>query len=218
MGLSMFKSLSNNAIEKLLLFAYKQNCEKTFHITRLSMYKDLKGRLKDFDSSDKLCLSISDSNGLGEVLGLEETKSIVANYPEYQIQSLNFPDNSFDFCISDQVFEHIEGNPFKAFSETARILKRGGFVCHTTCFINEVHGAPKDFWRFTPDALSLMANECGLEVTVLGGWGNREVIPLMNSDFRFSPIPDDPANPIYELATKNEPDWPISTWIIAKKP
>ena len=214
----MFNSLSNDLIKKLILLAYQQNCVKTFHITRLSMYKELQGRLSNFDSADKLCLSISNSDSLGKILGLVKTKLVPANYPENLIQSLNFPDNSFDFCISDQVFEHIEGNPFKAFSETARILKSGGFVCHTTCFINKIHGVPLDFWRFTPDALSLMAKETGLEVTLVGGWGNREVAPLMSSEFRFMPVPDDPSNPIYELACKNELDWPITTWIIAKKP
>lgn len=64
--------------------------------------------------------------------------------------NLSFNDEQFDFCISDQVLENIEGNPFKAFSETARVVKKGGRVCHITCFINGIHGAPNDFWRYTP--------------------------------------------------------------------
>jgi SAM-dependent methyltransferase len=135
------------------------------------------------------------------------------------MMNLGFDDEIFDFCVSDQVLEHIEGDPFLAFAETVRVLKPGGFVCHTTCFLNEVHKAPGDFWRFTVDSLKLLAKHCGLTVTLAGGWGNREVISIMrDAQLRFKKIPNDPNNPIYQLATRNEPDWPISVWIIAQKP
>jgi hypothetical protein len=90
-------------------------------------------------------------------------------------------------------------------------------VCHTTCFINERHGNPKDFWRFTPDALQLLATSCNCKTTELGGWGNREAWALIEAGFRSMPIPDDAENPIYELATRNEVDWPIVVWVIAQK-
>ena len=132
--------------------------------------------------------------------------------------NLSFKSENFDFCISDQVLEHIEGDPFKAFSETARVIKRGGRICHTTCLLNGVHGAPHDFWRFTPRALSLLASSCGLESELVGGWGNREAQTILNSEFRMTKIPDNPNNPIYKLAMRNEEEYPVSTWIIAKKP
>jgi len=182
------------------------------------MNKALTGFFKEADSEDKTCLSVSHSVGFGRMAGLTKTKMTEANYPEHNILALDFPSNYFDFCISDQVFEHIEGNPFQAFSETARVIKPGGFVCHTTCFINQIHGVPKDFWRYTPDALSLLAKESGLDVVVANGWGNREVIGLMRSRFRMLPIPNNPSNPLYVLATRNEPDWPIVVWVVARKP
>jgi hypothetical protein len=37
------------------------------------------------------------------------------------------------------------------------VLRPGGLVCHTTWFIDPTHAAPKDLWRFTPDALRLLA-------------------------------------------------------------
>jgi len=213
-------TLSNNTILKLYEFALKAPGPKTWWITRLSMYKALQNKFLELDNGDKKCLAISSTSpNLGkDILGLHNTLFTYANYPEYNMTDLRFENDSFDFCISDQVLEHIEGDPFKAFAETARVI-RGGYICHTTCFVNEVHGAPKDFWRFTPEALALMAKQAGLDPTLTGGWGNREVVDILQDQkLRYAKIPDDPQNPIYQLAVKNEPDWPICVWIIARKP
>ncbi len=213
-------SLSTETIISLFKFAGNVAGPKAPHITRLSMYKALKNAFHDVCRPGMNCLAISDSIKFGQnILGLKDIKFVAADYPGHNILDLKFPSESFDFCISDQVLEHVEGDPLKAFSETARVIRRGGYVCHTTCFINQVHGVPKDFWRFTPGALELLAKSCGLQPTLVGGWGNREVGGLLSrNDLRFMPIPDDPANPIYKLAVRNEADWPIVVWIIAKKP
>lgn len=51
----------------------------------------------------------------------------------FQIDSqsyrLPFDDDSFDFCFSDQVFEHVQ-NPAIAFRELARVLKPGALSVH----------------------------------------------------------------------------------------
>jgi SAM-dependent methyltransferase len=191
---------------------------KLAHVTRLSMYQALSGMLSPHDGVDKACLCISNSQLLAKMLGLIRSKLVVANYPEHDLVSLAFADNTFDFCISDQVLEHVEGNPFKAVSESLRVVKKGGYVAHTTCLINEIHGAPGDFWRFTPDGLKLLVKEGGGEVVSADGWGNQAVNTYMRLGFRFRAIPNNPKNPIYQLATHNETKIPISTWIIAKKP
>jgi len=211
-------ALSKNLTQKLIDFAYEQSSKKTYHITRLSMYKALGNALLNLDDQKKSCLAIGGSAAFTKILGLHQTKLSIANYPEYNILDLKFESNIFDFCVSDQVLEHVEGDPFLAFSETARVIKPGGYVCHTTCFINKVHGVPKDFWRFTLDSLSLLASKSGLDVEILGGWGNRDAMALIESQYRFKPIPDDPKNPIYQLAMQNEIDWPITVWVLARKP
>ncbi len=209
--------LSDKTIDALLVMAYNQPGKKTHKITRLAMYQALANTFAAFDGLDKTCLALSRSIEFARILGLVQTTIIEANYPEHNILDLNFPDNHFDFCISDQVLEHVEGNPFKAISETARILKPGGFMCHTTCFINKIHGAPKDFWRYTPDALSLLCKESGLHEELVGGWGNREATLLMKPPYRNKSIPDNPTNPLYILATRNEHDWPVVVWVVARK-
>ena len=212
-------NLSPEVVRSLLDFAYAAKGPRTWHITRLAMYRALQGAWAEFDGPDKTCLAISRSGPFARgVLGLAKARVQAADYPAHDMVDLRFPDGAFDFCVSDQVLEHVEGNPIQAVRESARVLKPGGLVCHTTCFVNEIHGFPKDFWRFTPDALKLMATEAGLETLVVGGWGNRDAVAIMKSDLRMVRIPNDPANPLFQLATRNEPDWPISVWLMARKP
>ncbi len=49
------------------------------------------------------------------------------------IQGLSFPDDHFDFILSNDVFEHIP-NPKKGFEESARVLKQGGVMIFTIPF------------------------------------------------------------------------------------
>ena len=44
-----------------------------------------------------------------------------------------------DEHMFNQVLEHIGGDPFTAVDETFRVLKEGGIVLHTTCFISPIH-------------------------------------------------------------------------------
>lgn len=214
----LWRSFSEEFLKGLIEHSLEADpAPKTAHITRLSMYKGLLSRLAAFDGPSKVCLALSHSEILANILGLQTCRKVVANYPEHNMMSLKFQDATFDMCVSDQVLEHIEGNPFKAFSESVRVVKKGGLLVHTTCLINEVHGEPGDFWRFTPDGLKLMAQDTGCEIIEAGGWGNREAWTYISLGFRMRLIPDNPSNPIYKLAMKNEPDVPIHTWVIARK-
>jgi SAM-dependent methyltransferase len=161
-------------------------------------------------------LSISHSANLGGLLGLQPTELIEANYPDHSMLSLGFPDSSYDFVLSDQVLEHVEGNPQQAIDECHRLLKPGGVAVHTTCFINPIHGAPKDFWRFTPEALRLL-HQGWSEIIECGGWGSFEVWSLVQDGLRFEGIPHARWHPLHRLATRNDPLWPIVTWIVARK-
>lgn len=140
-----------------------------------------------------------------------------ANHPESDMLALRIPSESFDFCVSDQVLEHIQGNPIAAFEESVRVTKTNGYVAHTTCFMNEIHETPDDFWRFTPNALKMMAGQCGLTVLDCGGWGNKDVWSFMELGFRTARVPIDPSHPICKMAMKNDASIPIVTWVVAQK-
>jgi SAM-dependent methyltransferase len=202
-----------------LRFAYTRDpAVRRWQITRLCMYKTLAYRLAPLDGPDRRCLCISASQALARVLGLRQAALQEAAYPAVNLLDLPYPDGSFDFLVSDQVLEHVEGDPFRAVAESLRVLQPGGQAVHTTCFVNNVHGSPSDFWRFTPQALELLVTAAGGEVVLSGGWGNRAALAVIDLGFRMTPIPENPANPIYQLAMRNEPDFPIVTWVALRRP
>src|SRR5262249_47527383 len=100
------------------------------HVTRYEMYRTLGAVLKDgTNGAGKKILSISHSNNLISILGLDKAIVIEANYPEHNAVDLKaFSDSEFDFVVSDQVLEHIEGNPQDLFRESLRLLKPGGIA------------------------------------------------------------------------------------------
>jgi len=73
-------------------------------------------------------------------------------------QADHIPSESFDAIFSVSVFEHIS-KPWKAAEHLSRLLKPGGVCYHAAPFSYFYHGAPADFWRYTPDALSLIFSE-----------------------------------------------------------
>jgi hypothetical protein len=187
------------------------------HLTRFAMYRALADALSAYDAPGRVCLSISGSNRLVRVLGLKSVQVAGAKYPEHSLLALNFGDAAFDFCISDQVLEHVAGDPFQAVRESFRVVRPSGFVAHTTCFMNPVHGYPMDFWRFSPDALSLLCESAGGTVMTVGGWGNRKAMRLVMSGLRGIRVPLDERHPVHRIAVENDPKWPIHTWVIARK-
>lgn len=186
------------------------------HITRYSMYKRLQEIAPALPNRDGRVLSVSHSRALAEAVQLEPCELVDADYPDHNILSLGFANESFDYVLSDQVLEHVEGDPFQAISECHRVLRTGGIAIHTTCFINPIHDGPGDYWRFTPEALALLHNEWS-EVIESGGWGNFKAWTMMNDGLRFIGVPHSKWHPLHRCAVLNDPLWPIVTWVIARK-
>lgn len=193
------------------------------HVTRFFLYDHLKkvGPTLPNRQGPRV-LAISHSENLAQLLGLTPREVVMANYPEHNILALNFPDASFDYVLSDQVFEHIEGDPFTAAKECHRVLKPGGVAVHTTCFNIAIHSADNstqgsDFWRFTPDGLKLLHRDWSTILEV-GGWGNPQVWSIVEKDgMHYRGVPPVKWHPMYRIAMKNDPLWPIVTWVIARK-
>ncbi len=79
---------------------------------------------------------------------------------------LPFADDVFQRVECDAVLEHVE-LPDRVMREIERVLAPGGYAHVVTPFCHPFHEYPKDFRRFTPDGLRLMAG--GLTV-VKTGW------------------------------------------------
>jgi hypothetical protein len=65
------------------------------------------------------------------------------------------------------VFEHLE-RPWIAAKEVARVLAPGGFCHVATHQTFPLHGYPRDYFRFSTDALALIFADAGLEVLAVG--------------------------------------------------
>lgn len=140
-----------------------------------------------------------------------------ADYPQVDMCHLPYPANMFDYVISDQVLEHIEGDPQQAMEEARRVLKPNGTLILTTTFLQPIHWGPKDMWRFSPDALAYLCRNFS-EVVRCEGWGNRWAHALF---FLYDKARDwevrNHFGIVRWLAYKNDPRYPLTTWIIARK-
>lgn len=79
------------------------------------------------------------------------------------LDNIPLPDNQYDVIVNTQVLEHVEF-PEKVVSEMARVLKPGGTLYLTTPQISHVHGAPYNFFFFTPYGLRSLFERAGLTV------------------------------------------------------
>jgi SAM-dependent methyltransferase len=215
---SLYPGLPGAALKAAVEASLEGTTPSEYGLTRYAAYMALTDRLAGHDGLTKRCLSISGSRRLAKILGFRAAKVVEAAYPEHTMLALGFADATFDACVSDQVLEHVEGNPFDAVRETFRVAKPGGFVVHTTCQLNPVHREPGDFWRFTPDALALLCRAAGGEVIETGSWGNRQALALTQVGIRSAKVPLDEDHPLHRIAVANDPTWPIHTWVIARKP
>lgn len=78
--------------------------------------------------------------------GHDETDKVADVF--YDGHNLPFPDNSFDYILVSEVFEHVS-NIDEILEELKRIMKSSGKMFITIPFCLEEHEQPYDFRRFT---------------------------------------------------------------------
>lgn len=82
------------------------------------------------------------------------------------------PDQSVDFAIATEVFEHCPDAQVVV-NEINRVLKHGGTLLFTIPFLWPLHEVPYDYFRFTPFILQDILAKAGfgcIELKMLGGW------------------------------------------------
>jgi SAM-dependent methyltransferase len=205
----------NNMLKKNLYNLITEGLPKGPRLTRYFLYTHLSNFRSEWPSKAKV-LSISGSQNLCKIIGFNNGQINNVQYPEVNMLCLPFPDCEFDAVVSDQVLEHVEGSPYVAIKEAFRVVKPGGTTLHTTCFLNDIHGAPKDFWRFTPEALKILSKEYG-QLIDCGGWGNPYALICIILGMRRLKIPHQKWHPYHWLACKNNEKWPIVTWVLCRK-
>jgi SAM-dependent methyltransferase len=70
----------------------------------------------------------------------------------YDVQDLEFEDETFDRVVCNAVLEHVE-RPQQALAELHRVLRPGGEIWVEVPFNQPYHEAPSDFWRVSPQGL-----------------------------------------------------------------
>lgn len=207
--LNALKSI-NRSVFRLTTFGLSKNV----HVTRYFAYRHL-SKYKIAICEKWKALSVSGSEVLAKTLGFKEKQIVSANYPQHDLLNLDFPDDCFDAIISDQVLEHIAGPPQQAINESFRVVRNGGYVLHTTCFISPLHECPRDYWRFSPEALTILVGNEHKIITV-GGWGNLYAMVYMGLGLTNELIPENRFHPANWIATYNQKRFPIYTWVLAQ--
>jgi SAM-dependent methyltransferase len=188
-------------------------------LLRYSMYQSLLPLVENLASraaSPGRVLCISGAGLLAKPFREHGFEIVETWFPDVDWHHLPFPDASFDVALSDQVLEHVD-DPFRCVMEARRVVTPGGLQIHTTCFVNPVHGAPSDNWRFSPNGLRrLFPQE---EEITAGGWGNPGALLLwLTPRLLFRPAPVFSGHPLHWLAMWNLARWPICTWYVGRSP
>lgn len=79
------------------------------------------------------------------------------------LESMPFPDGSFDSVLCNAVLEHVR-DANRAMRELARVVRKGGHIVVAVPFLQPYHAAPGDFRRYTADGLEQLGTSAGLEV------------------------------------------------------
>ncbi len=133
-------------------------------------------------------------------------------------QSVSFPqfdicrdrlESKFDLIIAEQVFEHLL-EPAAALKNMRAMLRPGGRVIISTPFLLKIHNHPIDCYRWSALGLRQFLRSGGFadgDISVKA-WGNRACVRAnLDRWVRYSPI-------FHSL--KNEGDFPVVVWAIAK--
>lgn len=75
-------------------------------------------------------------------------------------------EETFDLILCPFVFEHVS-KPFEAMKNLAVLLRKGGYMIWAVPFIQQYHGSPHDYFRYTPKGARSLAESAGLEVVKL---------------------------------------------------
>lgn len=112
------------------------------------------GKFADFalENKEKKVLELNECAQLSNYLKKMPDR-ILAEYPEVDMHSLPYADQTFDLIVHSDTLEHVE-NPVRALAECRRVLKPGGLLAYTVPIIvgrltrdrkglpNSYHGAP----------------------------------------------------------------------------
>jgi len=87
------------------------------------------------------------------------------------VQATGLPDGAAGIVLCLDTLEHVR-NPIAACHEMARITRPGGWALMTTVFAFQIHDYPADYWRFTPECMSMLMAWYGTSAIGMRGPAN----------------------------------------------
>lgn len=130
------------------------------------------------------------------------------DYPDFDLTAPRDV-GTFDVVICEQVLEHVP-DPFRAAETLAALARPGGRLLVSVPFAIKIHGDPGDYWRFSPQGLTVLLERAGLVVERLERWGNRSAF---SRGAYWSWAPHKPWRSL-----RDEWGVPIVVWAYAVKP
>lgn len=200
----------NRALVKQIKTFLKKIGFNAEHWIRYPTYKLIKEDMQNFKTNDMNVLEISGGEYWKENFNFKSYETL--NYPDFDICKNIKLEKKYDLIIADNVWEHL-AYPYKATKNIYNLLNKNGIFLIIVPFLVRVHNVPIDCSRWTEDGLKYFLNECGFEIDNIktNSWGNKKcVISNLRGDDSWTRIG-------FYKDLKNDKNYPVQIWAIAKK-
>ena len=161
-------------------------------IFQKEIFKEFKieGDVIEFGASSETYKNFCNSHSENCNITYSNIDSSNEEFLNIDLQKDNSIDIRYDFAVIFNVLEHVL-NPNLAIKNLSKILKKNGKIIGSTPFLFRVHGAPKDYSRFTKDHLIELLksnNFKNIEIIELGTGPFLACISLLRSYLKYLPI------------------------------
>ena len=161
-------------------------------IFQLEIFKKfrIEGDIIEFGASDKINENFCSPGLKNCKITFSNINSSNKEYLNIDLQKKISLETKYDFVVIFNVLEHLL-DPNLALRNLSTICKKNGKIIGSTPFLFRVHGAPKDYSRFTKDHLVELLksnNFKDIEIIELGSGPFLACISLLRSYLKYLPI------------------------------
>ncbi len=161
-------------------------------IFQIEIFKKLKinGDIIEFGASEKIDKNFCNKELKNCKITYSNINSSNKEFLNIDLQKKLYLNIKYDYIIIFNVLEHLF-DPSLALKNLSSICKKKGKIIGSTPFLFRVHGAPKDYSRFTKDhliELLKLNNFTDIEIIELGTGPFLACISLLRSYLKYLPI------------------------------
>ncbi len=150
----------------------------------------INGDIIEFGASDEIEKNFCNSKLKNCKISYSNINSSNKEFVNIDLQKKILIELKYDYIIIFNVLEHLL-DPNLALRNLSKICKKNGKIIGSTPFLFRVHGAPKDYSRFTKDHLIELlkaSNFKDIEIIELGTGPFLACISLLRSYLKYIPI------------------------------